>query len=117
MLAAPIQLAQTTRQLEISNTHTILQYPAEQRGGFVHLALRTSGVYPLGSEKSSMFTRKRLLRWLTTPYSHPDPLPNSGACIYPRRHRRLIAHTEPPTTYSSNENRSPKRHDPTQHYT
>ena len=43
-----------------------------------------------------MFSRKHLLRWLTTAYRQPDPLPNSGACIYPRRHRRLIAHTESP---------------------
>ena len=36
-VAAPIQLAQTTRQFEISNTHTIPRYPAEQRDGFTHL--------------------------------------------------------------------------------
>ena len=41
----------------------------------VILALRTSGVYPLqGSEAPSMFTRKHLLRWLTTPCRRPDPL-------------------------------------------
>ena len=38
-----------------------------------------------------MFTRKHKVRWLTTPYRQPDPLPDSRACIYPRRHRRLIA--------------------------
>ena len=37
LLAAPIQLASTTRQLEIPNTHPIPQYPAEQRGGFTQL--------------------------------------------------------------------------------
>ena len=43
-----------------------------------------------------MFARKHLLRWLTTAYRQPEPLPNSGACIYPCRHRRLIAHPAPP---------------------
>ena len=38
LLAAPIQLASTTRQLEIPNTHPIPEYPAEQRGGFTQLA-------------------------------------------------------------------------------
>ena len=43
-----------------------------------------------------MFARKHLLRWLTTPYRQPDPHPNSGACIYPRRPGWLIAHAAPP---------------------
>ena len=43
-----------------------------------------------------MFARKHLLRWLTTAYRQPEPLPNSRACIYPCRHRRLIAHPAPP---------------------
>ena len=45
---------------------------------------------------TSMFARKHLLRWLTTPYRQPHPLPNSGARIYPRRHRRLITPPAPP---------------------
>ena len=44
----------------------------------------------------SMFARKHLLSWLTTAYRQPDPLPNFRACIYPRRHRRLIACPAPP---------------------
>ena len=31
-----------------------------------------------------MLARQHLLHWLTTPYRQPDPLPNSGACIYSR---------------------------------
>ena len=62
----------------------------------VILALRTAGYTPYRDRKhSTMFARKHKVRWLTTHYRQPDPLPNPGACIYPHRHQRLIAHPAP----------------------
>ena len=58
LLAAPIQLASTTRQLEIPNTHPIPQYPAEQRGGFTHLGRQGRPPFVLVTRRTHLDRRQ-----------------------------------------------------------